>query len=361
MIRKTLFRFVAMLSGLMDDQAQQVVEYLKEENKILREQLKDRYGCKRIKLTNDQRRRLAAKGKDVERHLLGQVTDLFSPDTLLKWYRQLIAAKYDGAPNRKGGRPKVSQELIDLVLRMTRENPSWGYGRIQNYMAYLGYSIGRSTVKRILDDHGICPGPERSSQGTWTQFIQSHMNVLAATDFFSVELLTPRGLVRCMVLFVIDIGTRKVQIAGVTTEANGPWMHQMARNMTDMEAGFLKGKRYLIHDRDSLFTKTFDQIIKAGGVEAIKTPRQSPNLNAYAERFVQTVKQECLDRLILTSQGQLEYVLHEFLEHYHHERPHEGLGGRIIDPLPQDEDGPILKFERLGGLLASYRRVKQAA
>jgi len=263
------------------------------------------------------------------------VTDLFSPDTLLKWYRQLIAAKYDGSPNRKGGRPKVSQEIIDTVLRLAGENSSWGFGRIHNYMLYLGYSVGRSTVKRILDDHGICPKPERDRKTTWNQFIRSHLNVLAATDLF--------------------------EIGGVKIDPDGPWMSQMARNLTDCEDGFLKDKRYLIHDRDSLFTRNFDDILKAGGVEPVKTPKQSPNLNAYAERFVQTIKQECLDRMILTSQAQLEYVLREFLEYYHHERPHEGLDGRMIDPHPQDESGEVLRFERLGGLLKSYRRVRQAA
>lgn len=128
------------------------MEYLREENRVLREQLHDKYGCRQIRLTDSQRRRLATKGVAVGRRLLDDVTDLFSPDTVLKWYRQLIAKKYDGSPNRKGGRPKVSQEIIDTVLRLAKENPHWGFGRIRNYMVYLGYSVGRSTVKRILED-----------------------------------------------------------------------------------------------------------------------------------------------------------------------------------------------------------------
>jgi transposase InsO family protein len=348
-------------SCLFDDQARQVVEYLKEENRVLREQLRDKYGCRQVRLTDSQRRRLASKGVAVGRRLLDEVTDLFSPDTVLRWYRQLIAMKYDGSPNRKGGRPKVRQEIIDTVLRLARENPYWGFGRIRNYMVYLGYSVGRSTVKRILEDHGICPEPERNKKGTWNDFIRSHMNVLAATDFFSVELLTSRGLVRCMVLFVIDIATRRVQIAGIKAEPDGQWMMQVARNLTQTDHGFLQGKRYLIHDRDPLFTKAFDQTLKAGGTKPLKIARQSPNLNAFAERFIQSVKQECLDRMILSSPKQLEYVLKEYLLYYHRERPHEGLGGRMIDPLPQDKDGQIARFERLGGLLRSYRRVRRAA
>ena len=243
---------------------------------------------------------------------------------------------------------------------IAKENPGWGYGRIKNWLKYLGYKIGKTTVKRILEDHGINPDPEVRTKGTWNKFIRSHMDVLAATDFFSVELLTKRGLVRCMVLFVIELSTRRVHIAGVKTDPDGEWMKQVARNLTDCEDGFLNGKRYLIHDRDPLYTKDFDKILKATGVKAVKTVKQSPNLNAYSERCVQTFKQDCLDHLILTSQKQLEYVLEEFLEYYHRERPHEGLGGNMIDPWPQDKDGPIVSFERLGGLLKSYRRVKKA-
>ena len=180
------------------------------------------------------------------------------------------------------------------------------------------------------------------------------------TVFFSVELLTPQGLVRCLVLFVIDVASRKVQIAGVKTEPDGQWMKQIARNLTQADSGFLQGKRYLIHDRDPLFTKAFDEILEAGGTKAVKTVRQSPNLNAFAERFVQSVKHECLNKMILTSEKQLEYVLTEYLAYYHRERPHDGLGGKIIDPLPQDADGPIVRFERLGGLLSSYRRKRAA-
>jgi putative transposase len=356
-----MLRMMAAFSCLFDEQARQVVDYLREENRVLREQLRDKYGCRQVRLSDSQRRRLATKGVAVGRRLLDDVTDLFSPDTILRWYRQLIAKKYDGSPNRKGGRPKVSQEIIDMVLRFAREDPHWGFGRIRNYMVYLGYSVGRSTVKRILEDHGICPEPERNNKGTWNEFIRSHLHVLAATDLFSVELLTPRGLIRCFVLFVIDIASRKVQIAGISAEPDGQWMKQMSRNLTQADSGFLQGKRYLIHDRDPLFTNAFDETLKAGGTMPIKTVKQSPNLNAFAERFVQSIKQECLDRLILTSQKQLEYAAKEYLLYYHRERPHEVLGGRLIDPLPQDADGQIVRFERLGGLLRSYRRARRAA
>ena len=164
-----------------------------------------------------------------------------------------------------------------------------------------------------------------------------------------------------MVLFVIDISTRKVNIAGIKVDPDSKWTDQIARNLVDCEDGFLKGKTYLIRDRDPRFLGKFDKILKSSGVKVVKTPKQSPNLNAYAERFVQTIKHECLNHLILTNEKQLQYVVEEFVKYYHHERPHEGLGGRCIDPPPQDHDGEIIQFERLGGLLKAYRRVKQAA
>jgi putative transposase len=360
MLHQTWFFLLAMVTGLLDEQARLLVDYLKEENRVLREQLHDRYGCKKPRLNNSQRRRLAVKAKPLGRKVLAQASDLFSPDTLLGWYRNLIAAKYNGQANVKGGRPKVSQEIIDLALRMSQENSSWGFMRIHNYMKYLGYSVGRSTVRRILEDHGIKPKtPKRSPN--WKQFIASHMDVMAATDFFSVEVLTPKGLVRHMVLFAIDLSSRRVEILGVNHSPDGQWMKQIARNLVDSETGFLKGKRYLIHDRDALYTKAFAETLRSAGVESVKTVRQSPNMNPFAERFVQTVRHECLDHMILTSEAQLRYVLDEFVEYYHRERPHEGLGGRMIDPLPPDDHGEIVSTHRLGGLLGSYRRVKTAA
>lgn len=327
----------------------------------MREHIYSKNGGKRVLLTDSQRRRLAVKAKALGSKLLSETTELFSPATILGWYKKLIARKYDGSANRKGGRPKVTQEKIDLVLKLAKENPGWGAGRIRNWLIYLGYEIGKTTVLRIMEDHGLNTDPEVRRSGDWNTFIRSHLDVLGAMDFFSVELLTPKGLVRCMVLFIIDVGSRRVHIAGIKTDPSGQWMNQIAKNITDFEDGFIKDKRYVIHDRDPLFTKEFDQIIKGAGIHVVKTIKQSPNLNAYAERFVQTTKTECLDHLILTSQKQLEYAVSEFVQYYHRERPHESLDGHMINPWPQDKDGPIVRFERLGGLLRSYRRVQQAA
>ncbi|OPY89394.1 MAG: Integrase core domain protein [Smithella sp. PtaU1.Bin162] len=164
-----------------------------------------------------------------------------------------------------------------------------------------------------------------------------------------------------MVLFFIDVGTRKVQIAGIDEAPDGAWMQQMARNQTDAIDGFLLGKRYLIHDRDPLYTAKFDEMMKGSGITPKRLQAYRPTMNSFAESFIKTIKSECLNKLILTSEAQLRYVLKEYIFYYNHCRFHRGLGGRMIEPLPQDEDGDTVEFNYLGGLLRSYRRVKRAA
>ena len=351
---------MAIMAGLADKRLRQQIEYLTEENRVLREHIHTACGKNRIRLTDSQRRRLTVKAKPLGAKILGELTDLFSPETILGWFQKLISKKYDGSPNRKGGRPKIAGEIIDLVIRLAKDNKSWGHRRIRDYVVYLGYQVSNSSVQRILDDHGLAPnGRPPNRKTTWNEFIRSHMEVLAATDFFTVEMLTPRGLVRCMVLFVIDLSTRKVEIAGIHVNPDGEWMKQIARNLTDWDTGFLKGKRYFVHDRDPLFTKTFREILASSGIESVATQPQSPNMNCYSEVWVRTVKQELIHKMIFTNEAQLRYALEQFLVYYHHYRPHQGLGGAMIDPLPQDSDGEIERVDILGGLLRGYRRVKR--
>jgi putative transposase len=213
---------IGIMAGLADKRLLQQIEFLKEQNQVLKEHIHEKCGTKRICLTDSQRRRLAVKARPLGAKLLGEVCDIFSPDTILGWYRKLVAKKYDGSANRKGGRPKIAKEIIDLVVRMAKDNKSWGHRRIRNYVVYLGHRVSYSSVQRILDDHGLDPNgrpPDRKT--TWNQLVRSHMDVIAATDFFTVELLTPRGLVRCMVLFVIDLASRKVEIVGVKIDPMG--------------------------------------------------------------------------------------------------------------------------------------------
>ncbi len=177
---------------------------------------------------------------------------------------------------------------------MARENPTWGYTRIRGALHNLGHHQGRSTFKRILDDHEMEPAPERGKRTPWASFLKAHWGAIAAADFFSVEVLTPRGLVRYAVLFVIDLKTRRVQIAGIVHEPYGAWMAQMARSLTHAVDGFFRGSSHLIHDRDPLFTRQFRSLLSASGVETVRLPARSPNLNAYAERFVRSIKSQCL-------------------------------------------------------------------
>lgn len=343
---------VTCLAYCVDRELWKAIDYLKEQVRVLKEQQeKD----KRILLNDRQRIRLAAKAIRLTRELLEATTVLFTPDTVLGWYRKLIAEKYDGSENCKNpGRPRISQEITDLVIRFKKENPHWGYNRIRDYIVHLGYKIGETTVKNILLEHGFDPEPDLTRKTTWKEFIKSHWSVLAACDFFSVELLVKGRLVRCMVLFAIDVATRKVEILGIRPQPNGPWMEQIARNVSG-EGGFLAGKKYLIHDRDPLYAARFESILKAAGVEPVKLPPRSPNLNAHAERFVRSARQECLNHLILSSEEQLRYVLTEYLKYYHHERIHQGVN-RIIEPQHEGNQGEIICIERLGGLLKSYHR-----
>jgi len=240
------------------------------------------------------------------------------------------------------------------VIRFKKENPRWGYTRIRDYLVHLGYKIGETTVKNILIDKGYDPEPDLTCKTTWKEFLQSHWHVLAACDLFSIELFVKGKLVRYMVFFALHVATRKVEILGVDAQPDGPWMEQIARNVSG-EGGFLAGKKYLIHDRDPLYTEKFDSILQGAGVEAVKLPPRSPDLNPHAERFVRSVKEECLALLILSSEEQLRYVLGEYLQYYHHERIHQGLH-KIIEPQHEGHQGEIICIERLGGLLKSYHR-----
>jgi transposase InsO family protein len=304
--------------------------------------------------TDDQRRRLAVKAKELGRAALKRLDTVVTPDTLLRWHRQLIARKYDGSGKRGPGRPRLSPELEEVIVRMATDN-RWGYLRIRGALANLGHTVARTTIANVLGRHGIEPAPERKA--TW-KHLKQHWDVLAATDFFTVEAWSVVGLVRYHVLFVMEIATRRVHIAGIIDGPFGGWMEQTARNLTDAFDGFLLGKRCLIHDRDPLFTDAFRDILRAAGVKTVRLPPRSPNLNPHVERFVLSIKSECLDHLILFSEPQVRRACTEYVEHYHGERNHQGLANQLIDnsAIAANNDGHVMCDERLGGLLKFYRR-----
>lgn len=345
---------VACLSGWLNEHQQRTIEYLTEENRVLREQL----GNRRLRFTDDQRRRLAVRAKELSRSTLRQVATVVTPETLPAWHRKLIAAKYDGSSKRKPGRPRIQAEVEALVVRMAEENRTWGYDRIVGALANLGHEISPHTVANILKRHGIEPAPERERKTTWKEFISRHFDQIAATDFFTVEVWTLKGLQRFMILFFIELSSRRVQLAGVAKCPNGFWMEQVGRNLTDCEDGILKSKRYLIHDRDPLYTAQFLGILADFRVESVKLPPRSPNLNAFAERFVKSIKEECLERMIFFGEDALRTAISEYLAHYHAERNHQGLGNRLIIPNVDKwkDGGAVHRKQRLGGALSFYHR-----
>ena len=254
-------RILAYITGSVDQELLLRNEYLAAENRILKAQIKTR-----LRFTDAERVTLAEIAHRLGRKALEDVANIVKPDTLMGWYRRLVARKFDGSKARRyPGRPRINGEIEQLVVRMAKENSDWGYDRIVGAMANLGYRLSDQTVGNILQRHGIPPAPERQRTTTWADFIRAHLSVLAGTDFFSVEVLTLRGLVTYYVLFIIH----------------------------------LENRRYLIHDRDTKFTDSFRAIVKSGHVKPLKLPARSPNLNAYAERWVKSVKDECLSKLIL--------------------------------------------------------------
>ncbi len=357
MKHKLWIALVAYLAYCIDKELYKAIDYLKAQVEVLIEHQEKQN--KRILLDNKQRMRVAAKAKKLSRKILEQFTVLFAPDTIIGWYNKLIAQKYDGTYNRgKVGRPQITLEIVNLIIKFKKENPRWGYKKIRDQIVYLGYKISKSSVKNILIENGYDPEPDLTVRSTWHEFIKSHWNVLSACDFFTIELLVGRKLIRCTVFFVMELATRKVFFAPIKLQPDGDYMKQTARILTDCEDGFLKGKKYLIHDRDPLYrTEGFYELLKNSGINPVKLPARSPNLNAYAERFVKSVKFECLNHLILSSVQQLEYTLGQYREYYHHERIHQFLG-RIIEPKHNVNDNAEIQcIERLGGLLKSYHRL----
>ena len=250
------------------------------------------------------------------------------------------------------------RDVAALVVRMAVENPQWGYTRIRGALSNLGHEIARTTVKRILHDHGIDPAPERSRRMPWKTFLQAHWEGLTACDLFTVEVLTLAGLQRYLVFFVIALQSRRVTIAGIHPQPYGAWMEQMARNVTDPVDGCLRRARYLIHDRDPLSTRVFGEILEGGGVQPIRLPPKSPNLNAYAERFVRSIKEECLSRVVPLGEGHVRLLVGEYVEHSHRERNHQGLDNQLLPrpPPPVSLAADVQRRERLGGLLNFYHR-----
>ena len=342
------------ICGLLNQRQQQIIEFQNAQIDALLKKL----GRKRLLLDDNQRRLLAVKGQAIGRKALFELTTIVTPDTILRWHRQLVARKFDSSDKRKPGRPRIRQEIVDAIVRFARANSTWGYDRIQGALRNLGYHIADSTVANVLKAHGIEPAPDRQRTQSWATFLKAHWDSIFATDFTTVEVWTRNGLVTFYVLAVMHLKTRRVHIAGITPSPNARWMKQVCRNLNDCEDGFLKDASHLIVDRDTSFIAMRRFLEQNTDTEVVLLPPKSPNLNAYMERWFRSLKTECLDRMIFFGRKSLENAVREYVEHYHAERNHQGLGNQLIEPGNEvgAVAGKIECYERLGGILKYYHR-----
>ena len=349
----------ALFAATADDKLRQMVEYLREENRILRSKLP-----KTVTLTAPERNRLIKYGSAVGsaiRHLVMVV----SYRTFCRWTAAVAGPplkKTRAEPERKPGRPRTAEDIRELIVQIAGEN-GFGYTRVLGELKKLGiHNISRTTVKNIIKDAGLDPGPKRG-EGSWDDFVKRHAATLWACDFLSVRSITLGGVVELYLLFFIHIGSRRVIVSSPTANPDAAWVAQQARNASMQMAEWGLSASRVIIDGDKKFQAGFDAVFEGQGTLIQRVGPRAPNMNPYAERFAQTLRRECLDHFLILGERHLAHLVKEFLTHYHEERPHQGRGNV---PLP-DADQPqprILKFptgavkcrKRLGGLLKHYYR-----
>jgi putative transposase len=278
-----------------------------------------------------------------------------SPKTLLRWHRQLVSRHW--TYDRRGpGRPPLDAELQSLIVRLARENPCWGYRRIVGELRKLGLQVSATSVRSVLKRREIPPAPRRSGH-SWRTFLRTQAHGVIACDFLTVDTVWLR---RFYVLFFIELHTRRVHLAGTTANPSGTWTAQQARNLMIDSCGREPPASFLIHDRDAKFSAAFDEVFGTEGIQVIRTPFRAPNANAHAERFVRTLREECLDWLLVVGWRQLERLLREYVDHYNRERPHRALGLRApqpsqqVVPLGPRQQATVRRRDRLGGLVHEY-------
>jgi putative transposase len=301
---------------------------------------------------------LTAKLKAVTQRPASRLQDIiriFQPETVLGWHRELVRRKWTYARQNKGGRPRIDQGLRDLILRLARENPRWGYGKIEGELLKLGFQASRTTIRNLLKRHDVAPAPVRSGSIGWRQLMTYYKEQLLACDFFTVETVWLQTL---YVLFFIELGTRRVHLAGVTANPNQLWVTQQARQLVWQLDDRESPLRFLIHDNDGKFTAAFDTVFRSEDLRVIPTPYRAPNANAYAERWVRTAREECLDRILILNEAHLRRVLREFVyDYYNVARPHQGIGQQF--PIPQRQpqnSGTVQRRKVLGGIINDYYR-----
>ncbi len=354
-MRTLMQSFLVMLATATDRQLAKQVQYLKKENGILKRKL-----GKRVQVTISERRQLLRFGKPVGKAIKDLVS-IVSPGTFLRWIRE--ERREIGLPKKpktKPGRRMTDEEIRTLVIRLAKEN-IWGYGRIHGELKKLGIRICDTTVKNILIAAGVDPCPERSEK-PWADFIKQHAATLWATDFFSKKVWTLKGYVDVFVLFFIHVESRRVVLTGMSTNPDNTWMKQQAKNICMLWDKEKDKPTHMIRDFDSKYTKDFDAILQEENVEVKRVGPMKPNLNAYAERFVQSIKQECLDHFICFGEVHLRYLCSEYVAWYNQERPHQGKGNTTLSKprcrkwKESDSASAVIFTPRLGGLLKHYHR-----
>lgn len=303
-------------------------------------------------LTNNERLRLSLLARKIARKNFDSICTIFKPETVIGWYRKILRESHTyKAVRSKGGRPSTHKEIEAKLVQIATENRFWGYGKLQGALKNAGHTVSKSTIKRILERNGIPPMKDRQKQSRWSEFIKANMDVLWAGDFAAVDVLTTFGVKTKYILFFIHYKTRHVHIGGITENPTGSWMRNVARQLVDCENGPLIGSKYLILDNDGTFQDGgFRSIIGSSGIEFVKIPVRSPDLNAYAERWIRSLREECLNHLILLRSRSLDYAVNQYVIHYNRERNHQGIGNRLVSSSHKRQ------AVRLGGLLRYYGR-----
>ena len=351
---------VATISRLLCREQTLQVEYLRTEVKSLRSRVPGR-----LRFTDEERRSLAEAAMAMGRQAMRAVVSIAKPDTILRWHRKLVAAKWDYSERRRRGpgRPRKPGEVEELVCRLAREN-TWGYRRISGELAKLGIHVSKSCLSDILRRNGLPPSPERKGL-TWREFLARHADVLLCADLFTKEVWTFCGLQRAFVLVVMHLRSRTILLAEATFSPHAGWLAQQVRNVLWECEDLGIRPRFLLHDRDKCFCGDFDAVLRSAGVEPLRSPYRAPNANPFIERWGRSLREECLNHLILFGLKGLRRTVTLYCRHYNEGRPHQGLANRVPqavrtgEPLPEPVRGPIGTVhceESIGGLLKSYRR-----
>jgi putative transposase len=303
----------------------------------------------RPRLTRADRALLAALSRPLPR--AAWATFPCKPETLLRWHRQLIARRWTYS-HRTPGRPPLERSLRELILRLARENPPWGYKRIVGELKGLGIPVSATSVRKVLLEASLRPAPQRT-HSSWRTFVRAQATSMLACDFLTVDTVL---LQRIYVLFFISLATRRIEYVACSSNPDGHWVTQQARNLA-MQLGDEQPFRFLIHDRDTKFSRAFDEVFRAEGIKVIRTPVQAPNANAFAERWVRTVRADCLDRILIIGRRHLEHVLRVYRRHYNEHRPHRALQllpPNARDPTPPTAPTDLRRSDLLGGLIHEY-------